>query len=51
MQQFLLWFFVLASLAGGVLMLVLRHPMRVALALANLVVTVVAVWAIRGAGA
>ena len=33
----LLWFFAAAALAGGVLMLVARHPMRVALASYNFV--------------
>jgi NADH-quinone oxidoreductase subunit J len=48
MQQFLLWFFVLASLAGGVLMLVLRHPMRVALALISTMISLAAIYAILG---
>ena len=48
MQQFLLWFFVLASLAGGVLMLVLRHPMRVALALIATMISLAAIYAILG---
>ena len=48
MQQFLLWFFVLASLAGGLLMLVLRHPMRVALALISTMISLAAIYAILG---
>jgi len=48
MQQFLLWFFVLASLAGGALMLVLRHPMRVALALISTMISLAAIYAILG---
>jgi len=48
MQQALLWFFVLASLAGGLLMLVLRHPMRVALALISTMVSLAAIYAILG---
>ena len=48
MQQALLWFFVLASLAGGLLMLVLRHPMRVALALISTMISLAAIYAILG---
>ena len=48
MQQFLLWFFVLASLAGGVLMLIARHPMRVALALISSMLSLAGIYAILG---
>ena len=48
MQQAMLWFFVLASLAGGLLMLVLRHPMRVALALISTMISLAAIYAILG---
>ena len=48
MQQAMLWFFVLAALAGGLLMLVLRHPMRVALALISTMISLAAIYAILG---
>ena len=48
MQQALLWFFVLAALGGGLLMLVARHPMRVALALISTMISLAAIYAILG---
>jgi len=48
MQQAMLWFFVLAALAGGLLMLVLRHPMHVALALISTMISLAAIYAILG---
>jgi NADH-quinone oxidoreductase subunit J len=48
MQQALLWFFALAALAGGALMLVLRHPMRVALALIASMLSLAGVYAMLG---
>ena len=48
MEQALLWFFALAALAGGVLMLVLRHPMRVALALIASMLSLAGVYAMLG---
>ena len=44
----LLWFFALASLAGGVLMLVARHPMRVALALIGTMISLAGIYAVLG---
>jgi len=44
----LLWFFAAASLAGGVLMLVARHPMRVALALIGSMISLAGIYAILG---
>jgi NADH-quinone oxidoreductase subunit J len=44
----LLWFFALAALAGGVLMLVARHPMRVALALISSMISLAGIYAILG---
>jgi NADH-quinone oxidoreductase subunit J len=48
MQQALLWFFALAALVGGALMLVLRHPMRVALALIASMLSLAGVYAMLG---
>jgi NADH-quinone oxidoreductase subunit J len=48
MQQAMLWFFALAALAGGLLMLVLRHPIRVALALISTMISLAAIYAILG---
>ncbi len=48
MEQVLLWFFALAALAGGVLMLVLRHPMRVALALISTMLSLAGIYAMLG---
>lgn len=47
----LLGFFTLASLAGALLMLVLRHPMRVALALIATMLSLAGVYAMLGAHA
>ena len=47
----LLYFFAAAALAGAVLMLVLRHPMRVALALVATMLCLAGVYAMLGAHA
>ena len=47
----LLYFFAAAALAGAVLMLVLRHPMRVALALVATMLSLAGVYAMLGAHA
>ena len=47
----LLAFFTLAALAGAVLMLVLRHPMRVAMALVATMLSLAGVYAMLGAHA
>ena len=47
-ETVLLWAFGAAALAGGLLMLVLHHPMRVALALAATMLSLAAVYAILG---
>jgi NADH-quinone oxidoreductase subunit J len=44
----LLWFFAAASLAGGLLMLVARHPMRVALALISTMISLAGIYALLG---
>lgn len=44
----LLWFFAAAALAGGLLMLVARHPMRVALALIATMLSLAAIFAMLG---
>ena len=44
----LLWFFIGAAVLGGVLMLVLRHPMRVALALVGVMLSLAGVYAMIG---
>ncbi len=44
----LLYFFVVAALAGGVLMLVAQHPMRVALALIAVMLSLAGVYAMLG---
>jgi NADH-quinone oxidoreductase subunit J len=44
----LLWFFGAAALAGGVLMLVARPPMRVALALIGTMISLAGVYAVLG---
>ncbi len=44
----LLYFFVAAALAGGVLMLVARHPMRVALALIGTMLSLAGIYAALG---
>jgi NADH-quinone oxidoreductase subunit J len=48
MEQALLWFFALAALVGGALMLVLRHPMRVALALIASMLSLAGIYAMLG---
>lgn len=50
-DTFLLYFFAAAALAGAVLMLVLRHPMRVALALVATMLSLAGVYAMLGAHA
>ena len=47
-EQALLWFFAAAALAGGLLMLVLRHPMRVALALISTMLALAGIYALLG---
>ncbi len=47
----LLYFFAAAAVAGAVLMLVLRHPMRVALALVATMLSLAGVYAMLGAHA
>jgi len=44
----LLYFFAAAALAGGVLMLLARHPMRVALALISCMLSLAGVYAVLG---
>jgi NADH-quinone oxidoreductase subunit J len=44
----LLYFFVAAALAGGVLMLVARHPMRVAIALIGTMLSLAGIYATLG---
>lgn len=48
MYQAMLWLFVAAALAGGLLMLVLRHPMRVAMALISVMLSLAAIYAMLG---
>ena len=48
LETLLLYFFAAAALAGGVLMLVARHPMRVALALISSMVSLAGIYAILG---
>jgi NADH-quinone oxidoreductase subunit J len=47
-SDLLLWFFAAASLGGGVLMLVARHPMRVALALISSMLSLAGIYALLG---
>ena len=47
----LLWFFCAAALLGAAFMLVLRHPMRVALALVGVMLSLAGAYAIIGAHA
>jgi NADH-quinone oxidoreductase subunit J len=47
-EDLLLYLFALSALAGGVLMLMLRHPMRVALALIASMLSLAAVYALLG---
>jgi len=48
LESLVLYFFAAAALAGGVLMLVARHPMRVALALISSMVSLAGIYAILG---
>jgi NADH-quinone oxidoreductase subunit J len=48
LETLLLYFFAAAALAGGVLMLVARHPMRVALALISSMLSLAGIYAILG---
>ena len=48
LETLLLYFFAAAALAGGVLMLIARHPMRVALALISSMVSLAGIYAILG---
>ena len=48
LPDLLLWFFGAGALAGGVLMLVARHPMRVALALIAAMLSLAGIYAILG---
>jgi len=48
LETLLLYFFAAAALAGGVLMLVARHPMRVALALISSMIALAGIYAILG---
>ncbi len=48
LEALLLYFFAAAALAGGVLMLIARHPMRVALALISSMLSLAAIYAILG---
>jgi NADH-quinone oxidoreductase subunit J len=48
LETLVLYFFAAAALAGGVLMLVARHPMRVALALISSMVSLAGIYAVLG---
>jgi NADH-quinone oxidoreductase subunit J len=48
LETLLLYFFAAAALAGGVLMLIARHPMRVALALISSMISLAGLYAILG---
>jgi NADH-quinone oxidoreductase subunit J len=48
LETLLLYFFAAAALAGGVLMLIARHPMRVALALISSMLSLAGIYAIVG---
>jgi len=48
LENLLLYFFAAAALAGGVLMLIARHPMRVALALISSMLSLAGIYAILG---
>jgi len=48
LESLVLYFFAAAALAGGVLMLVARHPMRVALALISSMVSLAGIYAVLG---
>ena len=47
-ETLLLYFFAAAALGGGVLMLLARHPMRVALALISSMISLAGIYAILG---
>ena len=47
-ETWLLWLFAASALAGALLMLVLRHPMRVALALTATMLSLAGVYALLG---
>jgi NADH-quinone oxidoreductase subunit J len=47
-EQAVLYFFCACALAGGVLMLLARHPMRVALALISVMLSLAGVYAMTG---
>jgi len=47
-EALLLWLFACSALVGAVLMLVLRHPMRVALALISTMLSLAGVYALLG---
>jgi NADH-quinone oxidoreductase subunit J len=47
-SSLLLWFFCATALAGGVLMLLARHPMRVALALIGCMISLAGIYALLG---
>lgn len=49
LETALLWFFGCAALLGAALMLVLRHPMRVALSLVGVMLSLAGVYALVGA--
>jgi NADH-quinone oxidoreductase subunit J len=48
LETLLLYFFAAAALLGGVLMLIARHPMRVALALISSMLSLAGIYAILG---
>jgi NADH-quinone oxidoreductase subunit J len=48
LETLLLYFFAAAALGGGVLMLIARHPMRVALALISSMIALAGIYAILG---
>lgn len=48
LESLLLHFFAAGALAGGVLMLIARHPMRVALALIGTMLSLAAIYALLG---
>ncbi len=47
-EQALTWFFALGALAGGIGMLLLRHPMRVALSLIGTMLSLAGIYAMLG---
>jgi len=51
LENGLLWFFAGAAVLGAVLMLVARHPMRVALSLVGVMLSLAGVFALQGAHA